>query len=133
MPKLLQANGHTVYALKNAYHEKAFYASIEVDLWYENGAFSVAVKDQHQGTLFNMGGLTITAARSLWKAKIKALFGPVIRAVNRDKRYAVEREYNGHHDAYWITRFCGVYHGTSTTKEEALLKAATHRLRLSAV
>lgn len=123
--------GLSIYALACGYIQQidtnVTGENIRVQLRMEHGAFHV------QAHNFTEGGRiewvvenAIGDARTQWTALVNQLFGGVLKAIKKDRRYSVSREYMGESDPAYVARFCGIKIDYCDTPAAAWIKAAEH-------
>jgi hypothetical protein len=133
MPTYRQSNGLTLHAFACGYVQKAelnlphLGLHSEVTLRLQDGCWHLSSFDHITRQRTGLSTFPrLGRAREVWAMWVKARYGGTLKEIAKDRRYSYSREYHGEHDPSWITRFCGEWVGHSSTRLDAMLKAAAH-------
>lgn len=104
-------NGLSVYAFACGYLQVVHLVDgtrdIKIEL-YADGCWHIRAYDfADRGRLAWISEDNLSDARDQWARLVAEHIGADIKAIKKDKRYTVTREYSGEGDPAWVARFCG--------------------------
>lgn len=109
MPKFRNKSGLTAYALSCGYIQRFELLDdtgmLRVDLWHEGACFHVHVSQEGERLSWVSEAL-LGDARAQWEKFVRTHAGERLKAIRKDGRYAVAREFHGEGDPSWVARFC---------------------------